>query len=92
MLYYRKFQRYIQLRGFCNTYRGTNALKSKNVPYRCEFPLVIETAYAECAVERLAFYSANGYFTGKNLIITMEGKNSSVNSQEINRIINEYLK
>ena len=35
---------------------------------------------------------ANGYFSGKNLIITMESKNSSVNSQEINRIINEYLK
>lgn len=69
-----------------------NALKSQNVPYRYEFPLVIETAYAERAVERLAFYSANGYFPGKNLIITMESKNSSVNSQEINRIINEYLK
>ena len=35
---------------------------------------------------------ANGYFPGKNLIITMESKNSSVNSQEINKIINQYLK
>ena len=103
-----------------------NALKSQSVPYRYEFPIVIETeeedyrefhpdfyclnlrtrqeyawehfgmmddsAYAERAVQRLALYSANGYFPGKNLIITMESKNSSVNSQEINRIINEYLK
>ena len=103
-----------------------NALKSQSVPYRYEFPIVIETeeedyrefhpdfyclnlrtrqeyawehfgmmddsAYAERAVQRLALYSANGYFPGKNLIITMESKNSSINSQEINRIINEYLK
>ena len=103
-----------------------NALKSQSVPYRYEFPIVIETeeedyrefhpdfyclnlrtrqeyawehfgmmddsAYAERAVQRLALYSANGYFPGKNLIITMESKNSPINSQEINRIINEYLK
>ena len=56
------------------------------------FGMMDDSAYAERAVERLAFYSANGYFPGKNLIITMESKNSSVNSQEINRIINQYLK
>ena len=105
-----------------------NSLKNKNVPYRYEFPLVIEreegeedycefhpdfyclnvrtrveyawehlgmmddSEYAERAVEKLALYSANGYFPGKNLIITMESKSAPISSREINRIINEYLK
>ena len=105
-----------------------NSLKSNNVPYRYEFPLVIEreegeedyckfhpdfyclnvrtrveyawehlgmmddAEYAARAVEKLALYSANGYFPGKNLIITMESKSAPISSREINRIINEYLK
>lgn len=103
-----------------------NALKSHNVPYRYEYPLVLEVAdedhrefhpdfyclnlrtrqeyawehfgmmddaeYAERAVQKLSLYSANGYFPGKNLIITMESKSAPLSSQEINRIINEYLK
>ena len=103
-----------------------NALKSHNVPYRYEFPLVIETAdddhrefhpdfyclnlrtrqefawehfgmmddadYTENAVQKRALYSANGYFPGKNLIITMESQNTPLSSLQINRIINEYLK
>ena len=105
-----------------------NSLKSNKVPYRYEFPLVIEreegsedycefhpdffclnvrtrqefawehfgmmddAEYAARAVEKLALYSANGYFPGKNLIITMESKSAQISSQEINRVINEYLK
>ncbi len=105
-----------------------NSLKSNNVPYRYEFPLVIEreegeedyckfypdfyclnvrtraeyawehlgmmddAEYSERAVEKLALYYANGYFPGKNLIITMESKSAPISSREINRIINEYLK
>ena len=105
-----------------------NALSASKIPYRYEFPLVIERSegdenfcefhpdfyclnirtrqeyawehlgmmddseYAERAVVKLALYSANGYFPGKNLIITMESKNAPLSSQEINRIINEYLK
>ena len=105
-----------------------NLLKSNNVPYRYEFPLVIEREegsedfcefhpdfyclnvrtrqefawehfgkmddeeYAKRAIEKLALYSANGYFPGKNLIITMESKNSQIQSHEISRVIKEYLK
>lgn len=105
-----------------------NALSASKVPYRYEFPLVIERGegdedfcefhpdfyclnvrtrkeyawehfgmmddaeYAARAAEKLALYSASGYFPGKNLIITMESKNAPVNSLEISRIINEYLK
>ena len=103
-----------------------NTLKSHNVPYRYEYPLVLEVVdedhrefhpdflclnlrtrqefvwehfgmmddaeYAERAVQKLSLYSANGYFPGKNLIITMESQSMPLSSQEINRIINEYLK
>ena len=105
-----------------------NALSASKIPYRYEFPLVIERSegdenfcefhpdfyclnirtrqeyawehlgmmddseYAERAVVKLALYSANGYFPGKNLIITMESKSAPISSREINRIINEYLK
>lgn len=105
-----------------------NLLKSNNVPYRYEFPLVIERKegredfcefhpdfyclnvrtrqefawehfgmmddeeYAKRAIEKLSLYSANGYFPGKNLIITMESKNSQIQSHEISRVIKEYLK
>lgn len=108
-----------------------NLLKSNNVPYRYEFPIVIErkdneegredycefhpdffclnvrtrqefawehfgkmddAEYASRAIEKLAQYSANGYFPGKNLIITMESNSSQIKSDEINRVINEYLK
>lgn len=115
-----------------------NALNSNNIPYRYEFPLVIErqgegggknsasfinedfcefhpdfyclnvrtrqeyawehfgmmddAEYAARAAEKLALYSASGYFPGKNLIITMESKSAPISSLEINRVINEYLK
>ncbi len=105
-----------------------NALSASKVPYRYEFPLVIERSegdenfcefhpdfyclnvrtrqeyawehfgmmddaeYAARAAEKMALYSANGYFPGKNLIITMESKSAPISSREINRVINEYLK
>ena len=111
-----------------------NLLKSNNVPYRYEFPLVIvrtdngevndgsedycefhpdfyclnvrtrqeyvwehfgkmdDEEYAKRAIEKLSLYSANGYFPGKNLIITMESISSQIKSDEINRVIKEYLK
>lgn len=56
------------------------------------FGMMDDADYAERAIQKLAMYSANGYFPGKNLIITMESKNTPLSSLEINRIINEYLK
>ena len=68
-----------------------------NVRTRAEFAwehfgMMDEPEYAENAVHKLAAYSASGYFPGKNLIITMENRNTPLGSLEINRIINEYLK
>ena len=103
-----------------------NALRSHHIPYRYEYPIVLETAdeehrefhpdfyclnlrtrqeyawehfgmmddpdYAEQAVQKLALYAANGWFPGKNLIITMESKNTPLSSPEITGIIQEFLK
>lgn len=118
-----------------------NALNSNNIPYRYEYPLVIERGetggigssgssasfasedfcefhpdfyclntrtrqeyawehfgmmddaeYATRAIQKISLYSANGYFPGKNLIITMESKQAPLSSQEISQIIKEYLK
>ena len=56
------------------------------------FGMMDDTDYAEQAIQKLSRYAANGYFPGKNLIITMESKNTPLNSLEINRIIKAYLK
>lgn len=56
------------------------------------FGMMDDAEYAARAAEKLALYSANGYFPGKNLIITMESKSAPISSLEINRVINEYLK
>ena len=48
--------------------------------------------YAAGAVHKLAVYSANGYFPGKNLILTMESIKTPLDSAEVTRVINEYLK
>ncbi|MDD5928966.1 MAG: hypothetical protein PUC37_04080 [Spirochaetales bacterium] len=48
--------------------------------------------YAGQAVQKLELYAANGYFPGKNLIITMESKSKPLSSFEIKRIINAYSK
>ena len=103
-----------------------NALRSHHIPYRYEYPIVLETEeeehrefhpdfyclnlrtrqeyawehfgmmddpdYAEQAVQKLALYAANGWFPGKNLIITMESKNTPLSSPEITGIIQEFLK
>ena len=112
-----------------------NLLKSNNVPYRYEYPLVIareeggedsasvgdedycefhpdfyclnvrtrqeyawehlgmmdDESYAARAVEKLALYSANGYFPGKNLIITMETQREPLSTRSIEKLIEGFL-
>ena len=114
-----------------------NALKSNGVPYRYEFPVVInktgktsknskynddsnlctfypdfyclnlrtrqeyiwehfglmnDSDYSSQAAEKIMLYQPNGYFPGKNLIITMETPSCPLLSKAINRIIETYLK
>ncbi len=107
-----------------------NALKAAGVPYRYEFPLVVDrnvadantdfcqlhpdfyclnlrtrqefawehfgmmddADYAASATEKLQLYAENGFFPGKNLIITMETSAKPVSSKFLKSVIQTYLK
>ncbi len=113
-----------------------NALKANGIPYRYEFPIVInraagsgapashddeyfcsfypdfyclnlrtrhefiwehfglmnDSAYASQTAEKIMLYQANGYFPGKNLIISMETTEHPLSSKDIKRMIDTYLK
>ena len=110
-----------------------DALKAAGVPYRYEFPLVMDKnaedpdfpdydfchlhpdfyclnlrtrgefawehfgmmdnpEYASRATEKLALYAENGFFPGKNLIITMETTKNQLSSKTLKEIIKTYLK
>lgn len=108
-----------------------NALKASGVPYRYEFPLLVDRNpeadagadfcelhpdfyclnlrtreefvwehlgmmddpdYAERATEKLELYAENGFFPGKNLIITMETSAKPLSSKLLKSVIQTYLK
>ncbi len=109
-----------------------NALKAAGVPYRYEFPLLVDRNpeaddddtdfcrlhpdfyclnlrtrqefawehfgmmddpdYAARATEKLGLYAENGFFPGKNLIITMETSAKPVSSKFLKSVIQTYLK
>ena len=110
-----------------------NTLKAAGVPYRYEFPLLMDKnaadpdfpdydfcrlhpdfyclnlrtrgefawehfgmmnnpEYASRASEKLALYAENGFFPGKNLIITMETTKNQLSSKTLKEIIKTYLK
>ena len=108
-----------------------NALKTAGVPYRYEFPLLMDRNpevevdtdfchlhpdfyclnlrtrqefawehfgmmddpdYAARATEKLGLYAENGFFPGKNLIITMETSAKPLSSKLLKSVIQIYLK
>lgn len=102
-----------------------NALKAAEVPYRYEFPLLVDDDqdicqlhpdfyclnlrtrqefawehfgmmdapdYAARAAEKLELYAENGFFPGKNLIITMETSAKPLSSKLLKSVIQTYLK
>ena len=107
-----------------------NALKAAGVPYRYEFPLLVDRnaadadtdfcqlhpdfyclnlrtrqefawehfgmmddpEYAAHAAEKLELYAENGFFPGKNLIITMETSAKPLSSKLLKTVIQTYLK
>lgn len=108
-----------------------NALKASGVPYRYEFPLLVDRnpeadagadfcelhpdfyclnlrtrqefawehlgmmddpEYAARATEKLELYAENGFFPGKNLIITMETSTKPLSSKLLKSVIKTYLK
>lgn len=107
-----------------------NALKAAGVPYRYEFPLLVDRnsatnddldiyqlhpdfyclnlrtrqefawehfgmmddpEYAARATEKLELYAENGFFPGKNLIITMETSAKPLSSKLLKNVIKTYL-
>ena len=40
----------------------------------------------------MKLYNENGYYLGKNLIITMETQTTPLNMAQLQQLINEYLK
>ncbi len=109
-----------------------DSLKAAGVPYRYEFPLLIDKnadtpdfpdydfcklhpdfyclnlrtrqefawehfgmmddpRYAAQAAEKIRLYQENGFFPGKNLIITMETSVSPLSSKALKTLIKEYL-
>lgn len=109
-----------------------NSLKAAGVPYRYEFPLLMDRnandpdfpdydfcrlhpdfyclnlrtrgefawehfgmmddpEYAIRAAEKIQLYQENGFFPGKNLIITMETSKKPLSSRGLKNLIKEYL-
>ena len=48
--------------------------------------------YAERTVKKLKIYNENKIYPGKNLILTMESSACPLNTQQVEKLINEFLK
>ena len=56
------------------------------------FGMMDDPDYAERATEKLGLYAENGFFPGKNLIITMETSENPLSSKLLKSVIQTYLK
>ena len=56
------------------------------------FGMMDDADYATSATEKLQLYAENGFFPGKNLIITMETSTNPVSSKLVKSVIKTYLK
>lgn len=56
------------------------------------FGMMDDADYSARAAEKLLLFQKNGYYPGKNLIITMETSKTKTSSIELNQIIQEFLK
>lgn len=54
--------------------------------------LMDDADYATTAIEKIRLYEQSGYKLGENLILTAETREHPLNSQEVEQIINKYLK
>ena len=55
------------------------------------FGMMDDPAYAARATEKLELYAENGFFPGKNLIITMESSAKPLSSKLLKSVIKTYL-
>ena len=56
------------------------------------FGMMDSPEYLEKAIGKMKLYNDNGYYLGKNLIITMETQTTPLNMAQLQQLINEYLK
>ena len=56
------------------------------------FGMMDDPDYASSTAEKLRLYAENGFFPGKNLIITMETSKKQLSSKMLKEIIRTYLK
>ncbi|MCR4579418.1 MAG: hypothetical protein K5681_03625 [Treponema sp.] len=56
------------------------------------FGMMDDADYATKAAEKLMIYQENGFFPGKNLIITMESNVRPLSTKDIKKVIEAYLK
>ena len=56
------------------------------------FGMMDSPEYLEKAIGKMKLYNENGYYLGKNLIITMETQTTPLNMAQLQQLINEYLK
>lgn len=56
------------------------------------FGMMDDPDYASRAAEKLRLYAENGFFPGKNLIITMETTKQQLSSKMLREVIKAYLK
>ncbi len=67
-------------------------LRTREEFYWEHFGMMDDPDYVQNAIGKLSLYAENGIFPGHKLILTMETRKESLNTRDIKRIIQEYLK
>lgn len=68
-----------------------NMRKRKEIFWE-HFGMMDDPEYAEKAVQKITVYEYNGYFPGKNLILTYETRKIPLNQKTIISVLGQYLK
>ncbi len=66
-------------------------VKSRNEYFWEHFGMMDNPEYAEQAIQKLNLYALNGFFPGKNLIITTESGQQPISTKVVEKIVREFL-
>ena len=55
------------------------------------FGMMDDAEYLRNAMEKIELYACNGFYSGENLIVTMESRDKPLNSKMVNRLVEKYL-
>ncbi len=66
-------------------------LKNRKEFFWEHFGMMDNPEYAEQAVQKLNLYALNGFFPGKNLIITSETGHQPISTKVVEKTIKEFL-